>query len=152
MQAVDAEDLAQQVLVSISQAIERFDPDRQDAKFRTWLRRITHNAILNALTRGLPDRGSGDEAVEALLKEHPHRCDRDLTELEMETRRQAFLRAAESIRADYAHATWQAFWLTAVHELPVAEVANQLNCTVGSVYASRCRIMKRLREEVQRLQ
>ena len=55
MQAADAEDLAQQVLVSVSRAIERWEPDAERAKFRTWLKRVTDNAILNALTRRIPD-------------------------------------------------------------------------------------------------
>jgi DNA-directed RNA polymerase specialized sigma24 family protein len=48
---------------------QQSDPKR--AKFRTWLNRVAHNAILNALTRGKPDRGSGDSALLAVLNQHP---------------------------------------------------------------------------------
>jgi DNA-directed RNA polymerase specialized sigma24 family protein len=59
LQTADAEDLVQQVMISISSAMEKRPHDPQRAKFRTWLHRVAENAILNALTRRKPDRGSG---------------------------------------------------------------------------------------------
>ena len=44
----DAEDVAQEVWVSVMQAIERF---RRDSSFRTWLYRITVNKALNFIGR-----------------------------------------------------------------------------------------------------
>ena len=73
MQAADAEDMAQEVLAAVAKAVERREHDPQRAKFRTWLHRVANNAILNALTREKPDRGSGDSALQAVLdqKESP---------------------------------------------------------------------------------
>ena len=70
MQEADAEDVAQQVLLAVARAIEQREHDPRRAKFRTWLHRVAHNAILNALTRGKPDRGSGDSALLAVLNRH----------------------------------------------------------------------------------
>ncbi len=67
LQEVDAEDVAQQVLVAIAKVVEQREHDPKRAKFRTWLHRVAHNAILNALTRGKPDRGTGDSALLAFL-------------------------------------------------------------------------------------
>ena len=69
LQNADAEDLAQQVLISVAEAIAgwKHDPDR--ARFRTWLNRVTHNAVLNALRKSRPDRGSGNSDVLALLNQ-----------------------------------------------------------------------------------
>lgn len=55
MQQADADDLAQQVLISVAGAIERWEVDPRRARFRTWLRRVADNAILNALTRRAAD-------------------------------------------------------------------------------------------------
>jgi len=41
LQQADAEDLAQQVLLSVAGAIDRWQPDEGRAKFRTWLKRVT---------------------------------------------------------------------------------------------------------------
>ena len=60
MQTADAEDVTQQVLLAISKAIRRWEVDPQRGKFRTWLHRVAHNAILNTLTRGPRELGSGD--------------------------------------------------------------------------------------------
>ncbi len=67
LQAADAEDIAQQVFVSIAKAIQAkpYDPER--ARFRTWRFRIAENAILNARTRPRPDLASGDTQTHELL-------------------------------------------------------------------------------------
>ncbi len=59
VQAADAEDLAQKVLLAVSKHIVRWKPDAGRGKFRTWLRKIVRNATLNTLSRipGTPRRG-----------------------------------------------------------------------------------------------
>ena len=69
MQAADAEDVAQEVLTAVAKAVEQREHDPKRAKFRTWLHRVANNAILDALTRGKPDRGSGDSALQAVLNQ-----------------------------------------------------------------------------------
>src|SRR5271157_277367 len=65
MQAADAEDIAQDVLVAVAKAVEQREHDPKRARFRTWLQRVANNAILDALTRGKPDRGAGGSAQQA---------------------------------------------------------------------------------------
>ena len=43
MQDADAHELVQRVLMAVARAVDRFQPDTERAKFRTWLYRITHN-------------------------------------------------------------------------------------------------------------
>src|SRR5689334_10246495 len=70
IQNTDADDIAQTVLMAVAKAIERREHDRQRARFRTWLERVARNAILNVLTRGKPDRASGDSGLLAILEQH----------------------------------------------------------------------------------
>lgn len=151
MQHADAEDLAQQVLAAVAKAIDRWRPDPQRAKFRTWLHRVAQNAILNALTRGVPDRGVGDSGVQALLEQHAEKAGPDSDLLRIEYRREVFRWAADRIRDEFQPASWQAFWLTAVENETVDDVARQLNKSRGAVYAARCRVMRRLKEEILHL-
>ena len=149
LQAADAEDLAQQVLISIANAIERWEPEPGRAKFRTWVRRIVQNAILNALTRGAPDKASGDDNDHLLLQQSPARTGPDSDLLKTEYRREVFVWAARQIRDEFTEGTWNSFWLTAVAGREADDVAAQLGRSRGSVYASRSRVMKRLKQMVE---
>ena len=43
LQDAAALELVQRVLIAVARAVDRFQPDKNRAKFRTWLYRITHN-------------------------------------------------------------------------------------------------------------
>lgn len=148
LQVADAEDLAQHVLISVSKSIESWQPDSNRASFRTWLNRVCHNAVINALTRSKPDRGTGNTQIVDLLEQGPD----GKSQLTIEIRREVFRFAAQEIEHEFHVSTWQAFWLTAVGEKSMEEVANQLQKSVGSIYAARSRVMRRLREKVEELQ
>lgn len=149
LQAADADDLAQQVLMAVAGAIDRFEPDNGKGKFRTWLKRVTDNAALNALTRGVPDKASGKDGVRAFLEQRPARSGPDSDLLKTEFRRELFTQAAAEIRSEFSDDTWNSFWLTTVQGIAVEVAATQLGRTRGSVYASRSRVMKRLRQVVE---
>ncbi|WP_147866401.1 RNA polymerase sigma factor [Stieleria maiorica] len=150
MQPADAEDLAQQVLLAISRAIEGFDVDNGRAKFRTWLKTIARRAIINALTRGVPDRAVGGSDVIDLLNQQPADDEQTQT-LMMQYRREIFLVAASQIRDEFQPQTWQAFYSSVVLGHDVRQVAETLGRSCGSVYTARSRVMKRLKDKVQEL-
>ena len=114
LQPADAEDVTQKVLFSVSKAVESWEPDPNRAKFRTWLNRVACNAVINALTRGKPDQGSGDTNFQELLSQIPAEGGPDSTMLQLEIRRESFRVAARQIESEFQPETWQAFWLTAV--------------------------------------
>ena len=148
MQQADAEDVAQLVLVAVAKAVEQREHDPKRAKFRTCLGRVAHNAILNALARGKPDRGSGGSALLTVLsgRESPSGPGSDL--LRLEHRREVFRWAVRQVRKEFHQATWDAFWLTAVEGRPVEAVAEDLGKNRGAIYAARSRVMRRIQEVV----
>jgi RNA polymerase sigma factor (sigma-70 family) len=148
MQAADAEDVAQRVLVSIARAVQRREHDRQRAKFRTWLHRVAHNAILNALTREKPDRGSGNSAQLGLLNRQQALEGPDSDLLQLEHRREVFRWAARQVRPEFQQETWEAFWRTSVECQPIELVAEELGKNRGAIYAARSRVMRRIQEKV----
>ena len=152
IQAADAEDLAQQVLLSVAGAIERWQPDQQRARFRTWLQTIVRNAILNAVQRRSPDQAAGgDSDSERFEIDQNTRTDDEET-LRDEYRRELFQQAAQQIHAEFAKDTWDSFWKTAVQGIDIDSLSSQTGRTRGSIYASRSRIMKRLREAIEELE
>jgi RNA polymerase sigma factor (sigma-70 family) len=148
MQEADAEDVAQQVLAAVAQAVEQRGHDPQRAKFRTWLSRVAQNAILNALARGKPDRGSGDSALLAALDQQESPTGPDSALLRLERRREVFRWATRQVRKEFHQTTWDAFWLTAVEQRSVDAVSKELAKNPGAIYAARSRVMLRIREKV----
>ena len=150
LQLADAEDVTQQVLVSVARALSArpHDPDR--AKFRTWLEHITRNAAINAMQRVRKDRPVGGTDCQIAMQELPSLDDESL--LEQEHRRQLMRVAAQAVESEFEPETWQAFWRTAVLGESIEHVALQLGKQAGSIYAARSRVMKRLRKEIEQLQ
>ncbi len=71
---------------------------------------MARNAILNALTRERPDRGSGDSALLAMLGGHKSHTGPDSDLLRLEYRREVFRWAARQVRKEFRQTTWDAFW------------------------------------------
>ena len=129
LQPADAEDVAQTVMVSVARAVEKWEPDPQRARFRTWLNRIAVNAAINSITRRKPDRGTGESKSMELLAQHPDtdsQIDSQESELvRLEYRRESFRVAARQIKLEFEPDTWSAFWLTAVEGVSAQSVADR---------------------------
>jgi RNA polymerase sigma-70 factor (ECF subfamily) len=148
MQDADAQDVTQDILVRIAGAIGQYE-QQPGTKFRHWLRRVAKNAILTALTQTPKDVAAGGTAVAELLAEHADLSPELEQHLATEYRREQYLRAAAIVRPDVNAETWQAFELTVIEGMNCVEAANVIGKSVGVVYASRSRIVKRLREQIE---
>ena len=152
-QDADAQDLAQEVLVAVARAVDRWESDRKRGRFRDWLFRIARNWMINFLSR--PKHrvwGSGDSDVARLLEQQCDPASESSEWVDLEYRREVFRRAAERIRMTVTENTWTAFWQTSVLDRPIHEVAVELGMTCGSIYIARSRVMARLRDEVRRFE
>jgi len=147
MQAADAEDIAQEVLVAVAKALEQREHDLKRAKFRTWLHRVANNIILDALTRGKPHRGAGGSSPQAALSQKESRNGPDSDLLRLEYRREVFRWAARQVRNEFRRETWDAFWSTYIEGRPVEAVAKELAKDPGAIYAVRSRVMRRIRKK-----
>ncbi len=148
LQHADADDLAQQVFLSVAKAIESWEPDSHQPPFRVWLSRITRNAIVNALTRRKPDAPGGSTSVQQMLRELPDRSDATAQQLMEESRREAIRWATEEIQSEFTEQTWAMFWLSSIEGESVAEVARRQNKTPGAVYMARFKVMQRLKDKI----
>ncbi|MGI8977830.1 MAG: RNA polymerase sigma factor [Pirellulaceae bacterium] len=152
LQDADAQDLAQQVLMAVASAIGSFEKSSESARFRHWLRRVARNAIVNALSRRPRDRAAGGSTVQELLMEEPGVDLESDALIELEYRRELYLRAAKMVCRDIEPETWRAFELTVVENQSIESAAVLLSKPVGTIYAARSRVMRRLREAVRELE
>jgi RNA polymerase sigma-70 factor (ECF subfamily) len=148
LQPADCEDLAQKVFVSVAGAIERWEPNSQRAKFRTWLFTIANRHVIDALRRQAVREVSGGSHLEVRLENTSDRQE-DSRILRTELRRQVFHRVASVVRDEFTENTWQSFWLMAVEGLSAEVVAPRVGKTAGAVYAAKARVMRRIVEHVR---
>lgn len=148
MQDADAREVVQEVLISVSGAIDRFDVDGTGS-FRGWLSRITRNETIDRL-RTLNSRRETLDASGVVRKLEQQAMNESTKAIQEEfdsaKRKQLFLWAAAQVRNRTGEVNWMAFWRTSVDGASIEEVAKELGIKEGSVYVARCRILKRIRE------
>ncbi len=147
LQDSDAQDATQDILLRVAKAIDRYEP-QAGVRFRNWLSRVARNAILSSLTRSPPDAGQGGTDAVDWLDDQPQAAATAIAELDWEVLRERFLRAAAVVRNDVNGETWAAFELTVIQEVSCEEAARTLGKSLGTVYAARSRVLKRLRDHI----
>lgn len=152
LQDADAQDLAQKVLISVAAAIPNWKRTSPNARFHHWLRRVAKNEVLKTLSRKPKDQASGGTTATKLLRGQINAsCDiEDLIDLEY--RRQLIRRAAEIVRERADETTWSAFSLTMVDGHSISEAAQRLGRNEGMVYAARSRVVRRMRDEIRKME
>lgn len=152
LQHADALDLVQTVFIAVSRALGDWEQRSPQTRFRHWLLRVAKNATINAVTRRPLDQPLAGFPVEELLEQAPASTRETETLVQLEYRRALFLRAAEQVRVDIHPDTWKAFELTAIDGLSKEAAAYELGKSVGTIYAARSRVMKRMVSVVAQLE
>lgn len=149
LQIADAEDVTQRVFMAVARSMEDWKASDDSGSFRAWLLRVTRNHVINAVTRQPKARAAGGTST---LRRWNEQLDEKTLEkdLDWELRRAQFRAAAEQVKSEFEPATWQAFWLTTVEEKEIASVASDLGKSTGSVYAARSRVMRRIKQYIER--
>jgi RNA polymerase sigma-70 factor (ECF subfamily) len=142
LQDRDAEDIVQEVFLTVARRIGDFHHDSAGDTFRGWLWTITRNKLGDWI-RGQRKReqplGRADLAQPEELDNPPD--DAAGGELALLCRR-----AVDSIRAEFADRTWHAFWRVVVENQAAEEVAASLGMTRNALYLAKSRVLRRLRE------
>jgi RNA polymerase sigma-70 factor, ECF subfamily len=151
-QAADAENLVQEVFMSVASSVTNWLQRDDRGTFRAWLLRIARNAAVDMITqKATRSLGRDGSDAYAHLANLPAPSEFS-SALDLEYERTVFQWAAERVRESVAEHTWQAFWLTSIEGLTVEAAADQLNTRPGNIYFARSRVMARIKELVQKYQ
>jgi RNA polymerase sigma-70 factor (ECF subfamily) len=139
LSAEDAEDLTQEVLLKLFEALSRGAYDPAKGRFRSLLKAVVNNAISDCWRRQQrrpePIGVGGTSFLERLG---------DLAGPESAAELSG---AIERVRDRLKETTWQAFAQTMIEGRPAAEVAAALGLTVGTVFKAKDRVKRMLEEE-----
>ncbi|MCQ2379060.1 MAG: sigma-70 family RNA polymerase sigma factor [Victivallaceae bacterium] len=143
LSADEADDVAQQVMLTFFQQSKTFHFDPDVARFRTYFGRIVRAKIADCYRKRDLVPTSDDELEKA--------ADHNLSDAGLDA---AFLAEfRKSVMDDVYHllkqqvsaATWQAFELYALQNRPVEKVAAYLGCSINRVYQAKKRCLGILR-------
>lgn len=149
LQPNDAQDMTQDVLVSLAKQMKRFEY-KPGGRFRSWLKTIAYRAWIDFLEARRKSVGTITDSVLLSLmdKEARHGF---LDQLDEAASRELMEIAMRHVEARVEEQTWAAFRLTQIDALPPQDVAEKLGMKVGSVYVARSRIRQLLLDELEAL-
>lgn len=139
-----SEEIVQEAMVTVfkGRAAFRYDPER--GRFRDWLGTVVRNAVA-ARRRSPADRARplADDAALAALADGAAPPDAEWNRaFDLAT----LASLLDIVRHEVAPASFQAFELAVLQEMPGAEVAQVTGLSRNAVYLARRRILQRLKE------
>ncbi len=133
------DDVVQEVLTTLLEALPDFRHNRRPGAFRSWLKTVTHHRIRRHWDR----RARFEHVLEdledpegGLSKAWDSEHDHHVLNLPLTL-----------VRPEFEPATWLAFTRTVIDDRPALAVAEELGVFVNSVYIAQARALKRLRRE-----
>jgi RNA polymerase sigma-70 factor, ECF subfamily len=145
----DAEDIAQEVFLTVANHLDRFGERSGRRNFRGWLWTIVRSKVLDHLRRQrripIPvEDGICDPVWDGVERNTEERssldAQRDIAVL--------LSRSLIHIQHDFSEQTWTAFWrITVLGESP-SSVAQDMKMTPAAVCMCRSRVLRRLREVI----
>jgi RNA polymerase sigma-70 factor (ECF subfamily) len=139
----DARDVVQGIFVTLLRKLPAFELDRGKGRFRTWLWRVAHNAVIDhARARQRVERA--EDAVRAARPEEAAGEDDDWVTMH---HKRILEFALERVRADTAAKSWACFEGHLLKGRPCAEVGAEVGLPANTVCVNAARVLKRVRAQ-----
>lgn len=145
LQDSDAADVTQEVMTQIARSVSGFDYQPERGRFRDWLGVIVRNKLTDHLRSARRPLRRATEKIDDPDAYAGAGTDPEWAE---EFNAQLYRAALERIRVHFEAASWRAFELTWIEGRSAADAARTLRVPVDSIYVSKSRVLKRLREEI----
>jgi RNA polymerase sigma factor (sigma-70 family) len=139
----DVDDAVQDILVRLLKTLPEFQLDREKARFRTWLWKVTRSTLVNRARR--QDRRVQAEGAWAEKMMHEAAVDVEDDDWKKQYRLRLLEFAKAKVRERSHPRTWACFEEHYLNGRPSAEVASELGIPTNAVDVNSSRIMVRLR-------
>lgn len=139
-----AQEVVQEAMVVVFESRDVFQYDPSRGRFRNWLYTIVRQKLALRHRREAAERRAVGVAEE--LKGDNAAAGPADQQLEEEFEHALLAALLEMVRREVRPETYQAFELTALHELPATEAANLTGMSPNAVYLARTRVLRRLKE------
>lgn len=145
---LEAEDVAQEVTMYLFKAMDRFEYNAARGRFRGYLRCAVSNAVSRRQSRSArTEKYVTPESLDSISQA----IDETDEQWEREWRLHKLRTALQSISSEFEVSTMEAFRLHALAGRSVEETAVQLGMSKSNVYQAKCRVLKRLKEQIELL-
>lgn len=146
----DAQDLVQEVMLSVAKQMPGFRYDPKLGRFKAWLLRVVHRRVADFWRTGVAQRERTVALEDADVEDAPAA---DFEEVwEAEWREQVLAAALRRVRAKVNVKQFMIFEMAVLREVPVAEIKRGLGVNAAQVYLARHRVGKLLEEELRRVE
>jgi RNA polymerase sigma factor (sigma-70 family) len=152
LQDSDADDVTQEVLLTASQDLGRFEHAGRPGAFRGWLKAILVNRLRNFWrARNRHAAGKNEVDLDARLARLEDPADEMSRIWNREHDQHVLRRLLALTERHFAPATWKAFCRTALDGAPADEVSRELGISLNAVFIAKSRVLNRLRQESEGL-
>lgn len=148
LQPSDADDLVQEVLLTLSRELPQFRHSGRPGAFRSWLRTILVNRLRNFWRKGRrrPHAAGGSDFQQQLNQLADPNS--ELSRLwDREHDSQVLAQLLKLIQPRFNDSTRQAFRRVVLEGVEAEKVADELGMTLNAVLIAKCRVLKELRRE-----
>jgi len=148
LQQADAEDVAQEVFEAVEKKIPNWDFSDSAGKFRHWLFSVARNIAVDRFKDQFKNLEVTIENIEPSSISSDHQSGPTETLFRLELRRALFHWAAEKIQPEFKKSSWDSFRLVALEGIKPEEASKILDISIGSIYASKARILSKLKKTI----
>ena len=146
--STDADDLVQEVLLTISRELPHFEHSGRAGAFRSWLRTILVHRLRDFWrSKKYRPAATGGSSWHQHLEQLADESSNASREWNLEHDRHVMARLLESVRPRFESQTWEAFHRQMFDGQRADVVAAELGMPLNSVYVARSRVLSTLRRE-----
>ena len=147
----EAEDIVQEVCVKVFRRIIKFEYSPAKGRFRGWLKTVTRNTVVDYLRRKQSRRNKTVEFRE--MKQLELMDDKDVDEelWQLEWRKALYEAAMERVRQRVGEETLKTFNEYVLGQRSAEEIAAGADMKTTSIYSIKNRVLKYIKEEVEKL-